>query len=67
MHDNPPWILYTFSFSLAHTLIITMAVKVYHDSDADLSIIQNKRVTFVGYGNQGKIAMPNCMFIMQPY
>ena len=30
-----------------------MAVKVYHDSDADLSIIQNKRVTFVGFGNQG--------------
>lgn len=66
MHDNPPWILYTFSLSLAHSLI-TMAVKVYHDSDADLSIIQNKRVTFVGYGNQGKNAMPNCMFIMQPY
>lgn len=36
-----------------------MAVKVYHDSDADLSIIQNKRVTFVGFGNQGKITIPD--------
>ncbi|KAI9276969.1 IlvN-domain-containing protein [Phascolomyces articulosus] len=36
-----------------------MAVKVYHDSDADLSIIQNKRVTFVGFGNQGSAQAQN--------
>lgn len=42
--------------TLLHSLLLSgiMAVKVYHDSEADLSIIQSKRVTFVGYGNQGK-------------
>jgi ketol-acid reductoisomerase len=25
----------------------------YYDSDADLSIVRNKKVAFVGYGNQG--------------
>ncbi len=28
-------------------------MKVYYDRDCDLSIIQNKRVTIVGYGSQG--------------
>lgn len=42
-----------------------MAVKVYHDSDADLSIVQNKRITFVGYGNQGKIISINSPRFMQ--
>ncbi|CAO3679202.1 unnamed protein product [Umbelopsis vinacea] len=26
----------------------------YYDSDADLSIVRNKKVAFVGYGNQGR-------------
>lgn len=42
-----------------------MAVKVYHDSDADLSIVQNKRITFVGYGNQGKMISINSPRFMQ--
>jgi ketol-acid reductoisomerase len=30
-----------------------MAVTVYYDNDADLSLIRNKQVTIVGYGSQG--------------
>jgi ketol-acid reductoisomerase len=30
-----------------------MALKVYYDKDADLSIIKNKKVTILGYGSQG--------------
>jgi len=30
-----------------------MAMTVYYDSDADLSIIQGKKVTILGYGSQG--------------
>ena len=28
-------------------------MQVYYDKDADLSIVQNMRVTVVGYGSQG--------------
>lgn len=27
--------------------------KFFYDSDADLSAIRNKKIAFVGYGNQG--------------
>jgi ketol-acid reductoisomerase len=30
-----------------------MAVEIFYDDDADLSIIQNRRVVVVGYGSQG--------------
>ena len=30
-----------------------MAMKVYYDKDADLSIIQSKKVAILGYGSQG--------------
>ncbi|MEJ2476033.1 MAG: ketol-acid reductoisomerase [Desulfuromonadales bacterium] len=30
-----------------------MSLKVYYDKDADLSLIQGKKVTIVGYGSQG--------------
>ena len=30
-----------------------MSIKVYYDKDADLSLIQSKTVTIVGYGSQG--------------
>jgi len=30
-----------------------MAMKIYYDKDADLSIIQSKKVTILGYGSQG--------------
>lgn len=30
-----------------------MSLNIYYDKDADLSIIQGKRVTIVGYGSQG--------------
>ena len=29
-------------------------IKLYKDTDADLSIIQSKKVGIVGYGNQGR-------------
>ena len=28
-------------------------MKAYYDKDADLSIIQNKKVVIIGYGSQG--------------
>jgi ketol-acid reductoisomerase len=31
----------------------TMAINVYYDKDADLSLIQGKQVAIVGYGSQG--------------
>ncbi len=30
-----------------------MSMKIYYDKDADLSLIQGKKVTIVGYGSQG--------------
>jgi len=30
-----------------------MAVKVYHEAEADLSLIQSKKVAIIGYGSQG--------------
>jgi len=36
-----------------------MSVPVYHDTDADLAIIQAKRVAFIGYGNQGAAQAQN--------
>ena len=36
-----------------------MSTPIYHDSDADLSIIQNKRLAFIGYGNQGAAQAKN--------
>jgi ketol-acid reductoisomerase len=30
-----------------------MAAKVYYDSDADLSVLQNKTIAVIGYGSQG--------------
>jgi len=36
-----------------------MSTPIYHDSDADLSIIQNKRHAFIGYGNQGAAQAKN--------
>src|SRR5213080_3294253 len=36
-----------------------MNVTVYYDSDADLSIIQAKRLAIIGYGNQGAAQSQN--------
>ena len=30
-----------------------MSTEIFHDADADLSIIQGKKVAIVGYGSQG--------------
>src|SRR3712207_2423872 len=30
-----------------------MSVNIYHDDDADLSVIQGKKVAVIGYGSQG--------------
>ena len=30
-----------------------MAIEVFYDQDADLSIIQGKKVAVIGYGSQG--------------
>ena len=31
-----------------------MAMKIYHDNDADLSIFDGKKVAVLGYGSQGR-------------
>jgi ketol-acid reductoisomerase len=36
-----------------------MGVPIYHDADADLSIVQSKRLAFIGYGNQGAAQSKN--------
>lgn len=36
-----------------------MSTPIYYDSDADLSIVQNKRLAFIGYGNQGAAQAKN--------
>ena len=36
-----------------------MSVPVYYDKDADLSIIQHKRLAFIGFGNQGAAQAQN--------
>jgi ketol-acid reductoisomerase len=30
-----------------------MAVEIYYDDDADLSIVQRRKVAVLGYGSQG--------------
>lgn len=37
----------------------TMSVTVYHDNDADLSIVRGRRLAFIGYGNQGAAQAQN--------
>ena len=34
-------------------------MKVYYDSDADISLIKNKKVAIIGYGSQGHAHAPN--------
>ncbi len=36
-----------------------MSTTIYYAADADLSIVQNKRLAFVGYGNQGAAQAKN--------
>src|SRR5205809_3070266 len=36
-----------------------MSVPIYYDTDADLSIVQGKRLAFIGYGNQGAAQSQN--------
>ncbi len=36
-----------------------MSTTIYHDADADLSIVQNKRLAFIGFGNQGAAQAQN--------
>jgi ketol-acid reductoisomerase len=36
-----------------------MSTPIYHDKDADLSIVQTKRLAFIGYGNQGAAQSQN--------
>jgi ketol-acid reductoisomerase len=36
-----------------------MSAPIYYDKDADLTIVQNKRLAFIGYGNQGAAQAKN--------
>lgn len=36
-----------------------MSTPIYYDKDADLSIVQSKRLAFIGYGNQGAAQAQN--------
>ena len=31
-----------------------MVSKIYHDSDADLGVLNGKKIAVIGYGNQGR-------------
>lgn len=37
-----------------------MVSKIYHDSDADLSVLNGKKIAVIGYGNQGR-AQATCL------
>src|SRR5205085_8521599 len=36
-----------------------MSTTIYYDANADLSIVQNERLAFIGYGNQGAAQAKN--------
>ena len=36
-----------------------MSTPIYYDADADLAIVQTKRLAFIGYGNQGAAQAKN--------
>src|SRR5260370_27633613 len=36
-----------------------MSTPIYHDADAELAIVQAKRLAFIGYGNQGAAQAQN--------
>jgi len=36
-----------------------MSTPIYYDKDADLSIVQSKRLVLIGYGNQGAAQAQN--------
>lgn len=36
-----------------------MSATIYHDGDADLALVQSKRLAFIGYGNQGAAQAQN--------
>ncbi|HEY6408857.1 MAG TPA: NAD(P)-binding domain-containing protein, partial [Ktedonobacteraceae bacterium] len=36
-----------------------MSTRIYYDADTDLSIVQGKRLAFIGYGNQGAAQSQN--------
>jgi ketol-acid reductoisomerase len=38
---------------------MAMSAQIYYDGDADLSIVQGKRLAFIGYGNQGAAQSQN--------
>src|SRR6201986_27097 len=38
---------------MSHTEGIRKVAEIYYDNDADLSIIQSKKVAVIGYGSQG--------------
>lgn len=38
-----------------------MSVNIYYDADADLSIIQGRKVAVIGYGSQGTRTRCRCV------
>lgn len=36
-----------------NSLTVIMSAKIYYDADADLSLLEQKKIVFLGYGNQG--------------
>ena len=38
-----------------------MAAEKFYDDDADLSVIQSKKVAVIGYGSQGHAHALNCL------
>ena len=40
-------------------MLAETAMQIFYDKDADLSIIQSKKVAIIGYGSQGHAHAPN--------
>ena len=34
-------------------------MRVYRDEDADLNVLEGRRITVIGYGNQGRVQALN--------
>lgn len=47
----------SFHIIIHSTTFLSNMPRFFYDSDADLSIIRNKKVAFVGYGNQGRATL----------
>lgn len=56
--DKGKWVFYKRAF-LSRLEFIMGQAKIYYDSDADLGVLSNKKIVFLGFGNQGSAQAQN--------